>query len=55
MAVGPPVAGSAAGKVITAMKAKPGVWFARGAEIARWYDQTPEARREVDFDRLAGK
>ncbi|GAT32710.1 peptidoglycan/xylan/chitin deacetylase, PgdA/CDA1 family [Terrimicrobium sacchariphilum] len=42
-------------KLINAMKAKPGVWFARGAEIARWYDQTPEARREVDFDRLAGK
>lgn len=42
-------------KLINAMKAKPGVWFARGAEIARWYDQTPEARREVDFDRLTGK
>lgn len=42
-------------RLINAMKAKPGVWFARGAEIARWYDQTPEARREVDFDRLAGK
>lgn len=42
-------------RLINAMKAKPGVWFARGAEIALWYDQTPEARREVDFDRLAGK
>ncbi|PTX95144.1 polysaccharide deacetylase [Spartobacteria bacterium LR76] len=42
-------------RLINAMKAKPGVWFARGAEIARWYDQTPDARREVDFDRLAGK
>ncbi|MBN8708028.1 MAG: hypothetical protein BGO12_02220 [Verrucomicrobia bacterium 61-8] len=42
-------------RLINAMKAKPGVWFARGAEIARWYDQTPEARREVDFDQLAGK
>ncbi len=42
-------------RLINAMKAKPGVWFARGAEIARWYDQTPEARREVDFDRLAAK
>jgi len=42
-------------RLVNAMKAKPGVWFARGAEIARWYDQTPEARREVDFDRLAGK
>lgn len=42
-------------RLINAMKAKPGVWFARGAEIARWYDQTPEARREVDFDRLGGK
>lgn len=42
-------------RLLNAMKAKPGVWFARGAEIARWYDQTPEARREVDFDRLANK
>jgi peptidoglycan/xylan/chitin deacetylase (PgdA/CDA1 family) len=27
-----------------------GVWFARGAEIARWFSEHPEARRETDLD-----
>ncbi len=31
-----------------------GVWFARGAEIARWFTEHPEARREVDLDHAAG-
>ena len=39
--------------LVTAMQAKQGVWFARGAEIAEHVRTHPEARRELDFDRLA--
>jgi len=27
-------------------------WFARASEVARWFEENPEARREVDFDKL---
>src|SRR6266446_4761918 len=37
-------------KLVGDMQAKRGVWFARGAEIARWFTKHPEARREVDLD-----
>ena len=36
--------------LITAMQEKEGVWFARGNEIATYFRQRPEARREIDFD-----
>ncbi len=28
------------------------VWFARGSEIADWFENNPDARREVDFDKM---
>ncbi|HEY9156267.1 MAG TPA: polysaccharide deacetylase [Opitutaceae bacterium] len=37
-------------ELVDAMKAKSGVWFARGREIAAWVKATPGARREIDFD-----
>lgn len=40
-------------RLIRDMRAAGGVWFARGAEIARWVADHPDARREVDFDVLA--
>lgn len=36
--------------IITAMRAKDGVWFARGHQIADYVRANPQARREVDFD-----
>lgn len=36
--------------LVNAMKAQPGVWFARGAEIAAYAAAHPEARREIDYD-----
>jgi hypothetical protein len=37
-------------RLVCDMQAKRGVWFARGAEIARWFTEHPAARREVDLD-----
>ncbi len=37
-------------ELLTAMQSRGGVWFARGAEIARHVRAHPEARRELDFD-----
>ena len=37
-------------ELVTAMKAKGDVWFARGAEIADYVRTHPAARRELDFD-----
>ena len=37
-------------ELVTAMQAKGDVWFARGAEIARYVRANPDARRELDFD-----
>jgi peptidoglycan/xylan/chitin deacetylase (PgdA/CDA1 family) len=36
--------------LVTAMREKGGVWFARGAEIADYVRTNPTARREIDFD-----
>lgn len=36
--------------LVTAMRRKGGVWFARGHEIANHAKAHPEARREIDFD-----
>jgi len=36
--------------LVTAMKEKGGVWFARGAEIAEYVRANPQARREIDYD-----
>jgi peptidoglycan/xylan/chitin deacetylase (PgdA/CDA1 family) len=36
--------------LVRAMRAKSGVWFARGREIAAWFQAHPEARREIAFD-----
>jgi len=36
--------------LVNAMRAKGGVWFARGREIAEYFRRHPEARRELDFD-----
>ena len=36
--------------LVSAMREKSGVWFARGNEIATWFRTHPEARREIDFD-----
>ena len=36
--------------LINAMREKPGVWFARGHEIAAYFREHPHARRELDFD-----
>jgi peptidoglycan/xylan/chitin deacetylase (PgdA/CDA1 family) len=37
--------------LVGAMRAKNGVWFARGGEIAAYFLAHPEARREIAFDR----
>jgi hypothetical protein len=37
-------------QLVTAMRAKGNVWFARGSEIAGYFRNHPEARREIDFD-----
>jgi len=39
-------------KLANAMKAKGGVWFARGREIAAHFQKHRDARREIDFDAL---
>jgi len=36
--------------LVTAMREKGGVWFARGREIAGYFYKNPEALRETDFD-----
>ncbi len=36
--------------LVNAMRAKSGVWFARGREIADYTRTHPEVRREIDFD-----
>lgn len=36
--------------LVRAMQERGGVWFARGAEIARWSRDNPDARRELDLD-----
>lgn len=36
--------------LVTAMRRKGGVWFARGREIAAYFRKHPQARRELDFD-----
>jgi peptidoglycan/xylan/chitin deacetylase (PgdA/CDA1 family) len=38
--------------LVSAMQAKGGVWFARGAEIADYVRANPTARRELDFDQV---
>jgi peptidoglycan/xylan/chitin deacetylase (PgdA/CDA1 family) len=38
-------------ELVGAMKAKGGVWFARGRDLAAYVRAHPEARREIDFDR----
>jgi peptidoglycan/xylan/chitin deacetylase (PgdA/CDA1 family) len=37
-------------KLVGAMQAKGGVWFARGHELATYVRENPTARREIDFD-----
>jgi len=37
-------------ELVTAMREKGGVWFARGHEIADYVRNHPAARREIDFD-----
>jgi peptidoglycan/xylan/chitin deacetylase (PgdA/CDA1 family) len=37
-------------ELVTAMRGKGGVWFARGHEIASYFRKHPPARQEVDFD-----
>lgn len=39
-------------ELITKMRAKGGVWFAQGREIARYVRAHPERRRETDFDHV---
>jgi len=41
-------------ELITAMKEKGEVWFARGHEIADYVYQNPHARREIAFDQRKG-
>lgn len=36
--------------LVGAMQERGGVWFARGAEIAKWVKENPDARRELDLD-----
>ena len=38
--------------LICAMRSKPGVWFARGREIAHYVRSHPEARLSLDFDEV---
>lgn len=40
-------------ELVRAMQAKPGVWFARGGELAAYVRARPDARREIDFDRVS--
>jgi peptidoglycan/xylan/chitin deacetylase (PgdA/CDA1 family) len=40
-------------KLVDAMREKPGVWFARGREIADHFRRHPNVRRNLDFDALA--
>jgi peptidoglycan/xylan/chitin deacetylase (PgdA/CDA1 family) len=40
-------------ELVNAMREKGGVWFARGNEIASYFRDHPEARREIDFDNRA--
>lgn len=37
-------------RLLRAMQESGGVWFARARQVAEWFDQHPEARRETDFD-----
>jgi peptidoglycan/xylan/chitin deacetylase (PgdA/CDA1 family) len=37
-------------ELVGAMRAKGGVWFARGRELAAYVRRNPAARREIDFD-----
>jgi hypothetical protein len=39
--------------LVTAMQEKGRVWFARGNEIASYFQKHPEVRREIDFDNEA--
>jgi len=39
--------------LVGAMQAKGGTWFARGRDLAAHVRAHPEARREIDFDRVA--
>jgi peptidoglycan-N-acetylglucosamine deacetylase len=36
--------------LISAMREKGAVWFARGSEIAQYFSQNPQARRRIDYD-----
>ncbi len=36
-------------RLVRTMQDHPGVWFATGSQIAEWFDQNPDARREVDL------
>jgi peptidoglycan/xylan/chitin deacetylase (PgdA/CDA1 family) len=38
--------------LVRAMQQKPGVWFARGRELAAYVAANPDARRETDLDLL---
>jgi hypothetical protein len=38
------------GRLVRDIQAAGDVWFARGREIAAWYLEHPEARREIDLD-----
>jgi peptidoglycan/xylan/chitin deacetylase (PgdA/CDA1 family) len=40
-------------ELVTAMRGKGNVWFARGHEIASYFRKHPPARQEVDFDMAA--
>jgi len=40
-------------ELVTKMRAKGGVWFARGHEIASYVRAHPERRRETDFDHVS--
>ena len=37
-------------ELVTAMRERGNVWFARGHEIAKYVRENPQARRELDFD-----
>jgi peptidoglycan/xylan/chitin deacetylase (PgdA/CDA1 family) len=39
--------------LVNSMREKGAVWFARGNEIAHYFREHPEARREIDFDAVA--
>jgi peptidoglycan-N-acetylglucosamine deacetylase len=38
--------------LVNSMREKGAVWFARGNEIANYFREHPEARREIDFDAI---